>query len=164
MKTKKPQVKAKKPTLAVIDNSVPQSVLARIPANEADRFIFLQSKLARYTNKSVYSKALGVKVTILPESIGETCFWAKKSRTSTIMALNMGNVIRNAAVLETDKKPKKGKQTKDFHFKKVHILWVKVRRYGVAKLTVGKLKKGDIIEYCVTDFYAKTNLKKKKGG
>ncbi len=153
----------KKPTLPSIDNSIAQSTLAAIPATENERREFLERRLARYANKVVECKALNANVTIIPRSIMETCHWACRSRTSAIMALNILHVIRNAAIQEKDLAPKSGNQTKKFHFIKIHILWVKIRYYGVAKLTVGEKRSGNVIEYCVTDFYALANEKKKAG-
>lgn len=152
----------KKPTLPSIDNSIAQSVIATIPMTSSERLIFLKRRLARYEDKNVYCGAFGKDVTIIDRSIGETCKWACKSRTSTIMALNILHVIRNAEILVKDQDPKEGNQIKYFHFVKMHILWVKIRYYGVAKLTVGEWRNGNIGEYCITDFSIKKLACKKK--
>ena len=151
----------KKPTLPSIDNSIAQSTLAAIPTSVPERREFLERRLARYEDKVVRCKAWGKDIKIIDLSIGETCKWACMSRTSAIMALNILHVIRNAVAIDENLDPKTGKQTKKFHFVKMHILWVKIRHYGVAKLTVGEWRNGNIGEYCLTDFYAKVNEKKK---
>lgn len=153
----------KKPTLPSIDNSIAQSTLAAIPTSVPERREFLERRLARYEDKVVRCKAWGKDIKIIDLSIGETCKWACMSRTSAIMALNILHVIRNAVAIDENLDPKTGKQTKKFHFVKMHILWVKIRNYGIAKLTVGEWRNGNIGEYCLTDFYAKINEKKKAG-
>lgn len=135
------------PTIA---NSVPASVMENIPRNQRRRSELIVSRLERFKDKRVFCKSLKDYVYISGNSIGETAHWACKSTISTIFALNMQGIIRNAVVVEEHKKPESRKQTRTFHFVEIIILYCYVNGFGTAKLTVGKRKKGKIFEYCVT--------------
>ena len=135
------------PTIA---NSIPASIMENIPRNQRKRHDLIVSRLERFRNKRVFSKQLKDYVYISGDSIGETAHWASKSVVSTIIALNMQGVIKNAVVVEEHKKPESRKQTRTFHFVEIIILYCYVNGFGTAKLTVGKRRKGKLMEYCIT--------------
>ena len=59
-------------------------------------------------------------------------------------------IVKSADLMGT-KAPKGGKQTKEFFFKKIHVLEVHVKYYGTARLTVGERSAGNFVEYCITN-------------
>lgn len=104
---------------------------------------------AHFLGKSFNCPVLGRDVKVSADSIKETANHASKSTLSTIAAINLPAVIREAEWAYASQ-PKAGVQTKRFHATKVHVLFTQMSDQDVAKLTL--VEKGDkyFVEYCVT--------------
>lgn len=140
-----------------IECSLPKGTLKAIPATTKERKRFLQSRFAAFVGKDFPCPALGGRVKVIKKSVNETAFHASKSRRSTICALMLPAIVKSVDLVET-KTPKGGRQTKEFFFKKLHVLEVHVKYYGTARLTVGERSAGNFVEYCITNIkIAKSN-------
>ena len=116
-----------------------KETLRRIPERRRDRRIMLQKWLS----------ALGGRVKVIKKSVSETANHACLDRRSTICAMMLPDIIKNAHLVKTDN-PKTGRQTKEFFFRKLHVLEVHIDYYGDARLTVGERAAGNFVEYCIT--------------
>ena len=85
------------------------------------------------------------------KSVKETANWAAETPNGEKMAMQLPKVIKKAIVYELNLKPKENKQQSKFHFVKLATLISDMGRLGIAKLTVGYRKSGDVIEYCITE-------------
>jgi hypothetical protein len=135
---------------ASIECTLSKATLKAIPATTSERKRFLQGRIGAFVGKDFPCPALGGKVKVIKKSVGETAFHACKSRRSTICALMLPAIIKNAELAGTTA-PKGGRQTKEFFFKKIHNLEVRVKYYGTARLTVGERSAGNFVEYCITN-------------
>ncbi|MBR6250286.1 MAG: hypothetical protein IKR17_03695 [Bacteroidales bacterium] len=103
---------------------------------------------AQYLGKKYYCPALSCDVSVNQRGIHETAVHAAKSVESTIVALNLHEVIENAQFIRFDK-PKKGVQTKRFRAAQTLILRTYFNKL-TAFLTIVETKNGARIEYCAT--------------
>lgn len=126
-----------------------KETLKAIPSTIAGRKRFLHGRIMAFVGREFPCPALGGNVKVIKKSANETAFHASKSRRSTICALMLPAVIKNAALKGTSV-PKNGRQTKEFFFKKIHTLEVHIDYYGDARLTVGERAAGNFVEYCIT--------------
>ena len=133
-----------------IECTLSKATLKAIPATTKERRIFLQSRFAAFVGKDFPCPALGGSVKVIKKSVGETAHHACISRRSTICALMLPAIVKSAELVGT-KAPKGGRQTKEFFFKKLHVLEVHVKYYGTARLTVGERAAGNFVEYCITN-------------
>ena len=154
------------PQIKVIDNKVPYNEIRRIPKTRKARQKYIKTKLSVLNHKYRSCPALNGLVYFYYKydpikkredgSIVETAYWASKSHKSAVCALNLSAIISNATLIQSvNPKPAPGNQTSTFHFTKVHILYTKVRYYGVAKLTIGEQKTGNLVHYCVSSIKIK---------
>ena len=122
--------------------------------NKADmlaRKTMLVNELQKFNNQQYYCPALNKKVWVDIHSIDETAHNASKNFYSTIIALQLPNVIANAKWLVNKNNPRSNTQINTFHFKKIFILYSDMGNYGIAKLVIGKNKKGGYVEYSITE-------------
>ena len=82
-------------------------------------------------------------------SYHETIINAAISKSSTISALNVLRLIRNAGFVEMDL-PQSNKQKKTFQFIFVFILKSHLLGYGDVKIIVGAQERGNFLHYSVT--------------
>lgn len=126
-----------------------KETLRRIPERRRDRRVMLQKWLSTFVGKDYPCPVLGGRVKVIKKSVSETANHACLDRRSTICAMMLPDVIKNARLVKTDT-PKTGRQTKEFFFKKLHVLEVHINYYGDARLTVGERAAGNFVEYCIT--------------
>jgi alpha-galactosidase len=121
-----------------------------VPNTIAERKIFLKKKLQKFRGKKYKCPALSnADVYVNANSIRETIEHASKSKKSSICALYMDKVIKEASLIKTSK-PKSGTQTKKFKFIEMMIMEAEIEKLGKSKLTVGMKRSKDYIQYCIT--------------
>lgn len=122
----------------------------KVPNTTVERRAFLKSRMQKFKGKKYKCPALSnADVFVTANSIRETVAHASKSRKSTICALYLDKIIKEADFLKSVS-PKKGTQTKRFQFKELLILETEIKELGKAKLTIGINKNERKIQYCVT--------------
>lgn len=126
-----------------------------IPSTVEGRRLLIEKELAKYSNTKHYCPAIGSYVKVLARSIAETATWGSTSVVGTKLCLEIGYVIHNAIVLETNVRPHSNKQIKKFKFVEMALLTCDVPGIGTAKLTIGYRKNGTAIEYCITEYSKK---------
>ena len=126
----------------------------KVPDTKQERRRFIKEHLSQYQDKSFYCRALDCNVKVTDKSIEETAFQAAISKQATKLAIQLPQVIRNASILEIHLPPKIGRQTKRMKFIEIANLLANIPRIGMAKLTVGYIKKGECIEYAITEYAA----------
>lgn len=130
-------------------NTVKKEILSEIPDTVQGRRLFLNKEMKPYIGKSVHCPALGVDVEFTRASYHETIRNAAISKNSTIAALNVLRLIKNATFVEMDL-PQSNKQKKTFQFIFVFILNSHLLGYGDVKIIVGAQERGDFLHYSVT--------------
>ena len=130
-------------------NTVNREILAEIPETVQERRIFLNKQIKHYIGESVHCPSLGVDVEFTRASYHETIRNAAISKSSTIAALNVLRLIRNAGFVEMDL-PQSNKQKKTFQFIFVFILKSHLLGYGDVKIIVGAQERGNFLHYSVT--------------
>jgi hypothetical protein len=140
--------------IPTIKNNVSKSILAEIPDGNKEkdkkkRKDILKRELLPLNNMFVPNCSLLAKVKIEWKGIKETLHHASQNKKSTIAALNIENVIKNAVFIRMDK-PKAGQQTKKFKFDIMFILGANIAEIGNVKLTVGYGTKKGFLYYCIT--------------
>lgn len=122
----------------------------KVPDTIAERRDFLKNKLQKFRGKKYKCPALSnADVFVTANSIKETVAHASKSKKSTICALHLDKIVKNASFIRSVK-PKSGTQTKKFKFIQLMILETEIERLGKTKLTVGVQKEGRLVQYCIT--------------
>lgn len=116
-----------------------------------ERRMRLKIGLKKYQGKSYWCPALNSLVLVNSKSVKETANWAAKTPNGEKMAMRLPEVIRKAIVFELYLEPKENKQKNKFHFITLATLISDMGKLGIAKLTVGYRKNGDVIEYCITE-------------
>lgn len=99
--------------------------------------------------RSVNCPALGVMVEFTRASYNETIRNAAISKSSTIAALNILRLIKNASYFNMDI-PQSNKQKKTFQFIFIFILKSYLIGYGDVKILVGVQEIGRFLHYSVT--------------
>ena len=130
-------------------NTVKKETIAKIPETVQDRRLFLNKHMLKYIDKKTKCPALGVIVEFTRASYNETIRNAALSKSSTIAALNVLRLIKNATYIGMDI-PQSNKQKKTFQFIFVYILKSYLIGYGDVKLLVGVQERGKILHYSVT--------------
>ena len=130
-------------------NTVKKEILSEIPDTVQERRIFLNKQIKHFIGESVHCPALGVNVEFTRASYHETIRNAAINKNSTIAALNVMRLIRNASFVTMDL-PKSNKQKKTFQFIFVFILKSYLIGYGDVKILVGAQERGDFLHYSVT--------------
>lgn len=138
-----------------IDNRISRKTLSTIPTTRHKRRIFLEDTLSSLVDIPIPCPALNGTVRLIPKSAGETACWASLSRKSTVCALNVIPIIKNATLVTGPIDPKNNRQIKEFKFKHKYILYTHVKYYGIARLVIGERGKGNFIQYCVTSLSIK---------
>lgn len=122
----------------------------KIPETIAERRAFLKSKLQKFKGKKYKCPALSnADVFVNSDSIRETVAHASRTKKSTLCALYLDKIIKEASFVKTTT-PKIGTQTTKFKFIELMILEVEVENLGNVKLTVGVRRNNKHIQYCVT--------------
>ena len=130
-------------------NTVKKEILSKIPETVQERRLFLNKEMLKYIGKTVNCPALGVTVEFTRASYNETIRNASINKSSTIAALNIMRLIKNASYVSMDI-PKSNKQKKAFQFIFVFILKSNLIRYGNVKILVGVQEIGRFLHYSVT--------------
>ena len=91
----------------------------------------------------------GKKVRIVAKSVLETATHASKNFESTILAINLPQIIEKASFAYSSV-PKCGTQTKKFHARRVIVLLAETEFGPLAKLTIVEKGNQFYLEYCVT--------------
>ncbi|MBQ8761350.1 MAG: hypothetical protein IJZ06_08025 [Bacteroidales bacterium] len=124
--------------------------ISDIPEKKKERAKFLQKELKRYQGKQLYCPALRSHVEITAKSISETKHHASAHINSTIAALNLRIIIKNAHFLKTTSVKGNSMQSKKMDLKDMITLICPLKKYGFAKLTVGKRYNNELVQYCIT--------------
>ena len=122
-----------------------------IPKTIKDRQASLEQELLKFNNQRYYCPALNKYVWVNISSIKETAYNAAYSYYSTLIALQLPDVIRNAKWLVDKNNPISNTQINTFHYKKVFVLYSDMGKLGIAKLIVGRNYKGRYVEYSITE-------------
>lgn len=130
-------------------NTVKKEILSEIPETVQERRIFLNKQMKQFIGKAIYCPALGVNVEFTRASYHETIRNAAINKSSTIAALNVLRLIRNACYIRMDI-PQSNKQKKTFQFIFVFILTSHLIGYGIVKILVGAQERGNFLHYSVT--------------
>ena len=130
-------------------NTVKKEILSEIPETVQGRRLFLNKEMKPIIGKSVHCPALGVTVEFTRASYNETIRNAATSKSSTIAALNILRLIKNAFFVNMDI-PQSNKQKKTFQFIFVFILKSYLIGYGDVKILVGVQEIGRFLHYSVT--------------
>ena len=130
-------------------NTVKKEIISKIPETIQERRLFLNKAMFKYIGKTINCPALGVTVEFTRASYHETIRNAAISKNSTIAAMNVLRLIKNACFMEMDL-PQSNKQKKTFQFVFVFILKSHLIGYGDVKILVGAQEKGKFLHYSVT--------------
>lgn len=130
-------------------NTVKKEILSKIPETVQGRRLFLNKEMLKYIGRSVNCPALGVMVEFTRASYNETIRNAAISKSSTIAALNILRLIKNASYFNMDI-PQSNKQKKTFQFIFIFILKSYLIGYGDVKILVGVQEIGRFLHYSVT--------------
>lgn len=130
-------------------NTISKEILATIPDTVQERRLFLNKEMKQFIGKSVLCPALGVMVEFTRASYNETIRNAAISRSSTIAALNVLRLIKNARFIKMDI-PRSNKQRQTFQFIFVFVLNSYLIGYGDVKILVGAQERGKFLHYSVT--------------
>ena len=130
-------------------NTVKKEILSEIPETVQGRRLFLNKEMLKFIGKTVNCPALGVTVEFTRASYNETIRNAAISKSSTIAALNILRLIKNASYVSMDI-PQSNKQKKTFQFIFVFILKSHLIGYGDVKILVGVQEIGRFLHYSVT--------------
>lgn len=130
-------------------NTVKKEILSEIPETVQERRLFLNKEMLKYIGRTISCPALGVTVEFTRASYNETIRNAAISESSTIAALNILRLIKNASFVSMDV-PKSNKQKKTFQFIFVFILKSYLLGYGDVKIIVGVQEIGRFLHYSVT--------------
>lgn len=123
--------------------------ISDIPEKKKERRRLLKKELKIYLGEKLYCPALKAHVLVDGNSVDETKFWASKSINSTVAALNLKLILKNARLLKTEPaKDNKRQREMDIEWQK--ILFCPLKSFGIAKITVGKTHKQGMIHYCIT--------------
>ena len=123
--------------------------LNTIPNTVQERREFLKEKLSVYNNKFIYCKALNAKIEITTNSIKETAHNACVSKESTLAALHIKKILKEAKLIGIDK-PQSNVQIKKFKFVNVYILEEYFLPIGIVKAIVGIRINNNYLEYSIT--------------
>ena len=130
-------------------NTVSKEILVTIPDTVQERRLFLNKEMKQFIGKSVLCPALGVTVEFTRASYNETIRNAAISKNSTIAALNVLRLIKNARFVKMDI-PISNKQRQTFQFIFVFIPNSHLIGYGDVKILVGAQERGKFLHYSVT--------------
>lgn len=130
-------------------NTVKKEILSEIPETVQGRRLFLNKEMLKYIGSTINCPALGVTVEFTRASYNETIRNAAISKSSTIAALNILRLIKNASYVSMDI-PQSNKQKKTFQFIFVFILKSYLIGYGDVKILVGVQEIGRFLHYSVT--------------
>lgn len=84
--------------------------------------------------KPIYCTALKSNVSVIKKGVEETVRYASISQSSTMFALNLTDILREA-VYVCELEPHNQNQAP---FKSMHLLICPVKRYGYAKIVIGE--------------------------
>lgn len=141
-------------------NKLPQHIIDKIPKGKSknDKNIrkkYIVEYLSKYIGKSLRNEHLKNNLKFTKYSLDEICWWASQSYESTLVALNLKELIENAKCLSFAP-PKQGNQSKKFGAWVTIILYSKFEN-KVIKITIcDSIKKNtengkyDFIIYCIT--------------
>ena len=130
-------------------NTIKKEIISEIPETVQERRIFLNKQLMKYIDTTIHCPALGVAVEFTRASYNETIRNAAINKNSTIAAMNVLRLIKNAHYIGMDI-PKSNKQKKTFQFIFVFILKSYLIGYGDVKILVGVQERGKFLHYSVT--------------
>lgn len=123
--------------------------ISDIPETINERRKFLLERLNRYKGKKIFCPALNDNVYVTKASIDEMVHRAGRYTNATIVALNLKTIIKNASYLKRNV-AKDNRRQKELRLKEMITLICPIKKYGLAKLTIGKRYSGRLIQYCVT--------------
>lgn len=120
-----------------------------IGMTQEQRSVLLRNYLKRYSKHDFRCPAFGY-VRVTSSGISETAHHASKRVASTILALNLKNIIENAYSIFCAYTPKDNRRQSKMKFTKIYELHVDLADVGTAKLMIGKNGKGYFVHYCCT--------------
>ncbi len=143
---KKTILKKKPVRLPSVINGVKVS---EIPAKTKLRLKLLKKELKVYQGEKLYCPSLRTHVLITGNSVAETSYHASHSVNSTVAALSLKQILKNARFLKATAAKDNGRQ-KSMDIKQQKILFCPLKDFGIAKITVGEMSKGGLVHYCIT--------------
>lgn len=146
--------------MIVLRNMLSARLLSEIPSGKSNsaktkRRELIIRELDCLKNKSVRNPSFPISIKITSRSIGEIAHHASGSYESTIAALHLKHVLKNATVLYVDL-PKNNNQEDNFSAWITIILHCEIECVGEVKMTVvDSLERGwrghlGLIAYCLT--------------
>lgn len=123
--------------------------VSEIPEKTKKRLKLLKKELKIYQGKMLYCPALKSHVWITGNSVAETSFHASHSINSTVAALNLKLILKNARFLKNAPAKDNGRQ-RSMDIKLQKILFCPLKDFGIAKITVGEMNKEGLVHYCIT--------------
>lgn len=135
--------------IPTIENCVSNFDALFIPPNRDERKKHIIKNLSRYKDATFRNLSTGYEIKVINKGIVETGQHASINKESTVVALNMKNLIINSVVFRDGIAPKPN-QTKNFKFVEMIEFRCKIKGVGLAKLMVGKRTSGKYFEYCIT--------------
>lgn len=123
--------------------------ISDIPEKKKERLKLLKRELKIYMNEKIYCPSLRTHVLITGNSISETKHYARLSIKSTVAALNLKLILKNARLLTTYQAKNNGRQT-SMGIRTMKVLFCPLKDFGIAKITVGEMNKGGTVHYCIT--------------
>ena len=123
--------------------------ISDIPEKTKLRLKILKKELKVYQGEKLYCPSLRAHVLITGNSVAETSYHASHSVNSTVAALNLKQILKNARLLKTTPAKDNGRQ-KSMDIKQQKILFCPLSGFGIAKITVGEMNKGGMVHYCIT--------------
>ena len=100
-----------------------------------------------YSDKRVFNRHLQKDIYVKFLSINETVQKASRNYKWTIAVFRLTEILRHATLIGETKPKPNAKQKK---FTKMLLFTYKNKEIGTVKLTVGVLKNGNNIQYCIT--------------
>jgi hypothetical protein len=132
-----------------VRNIVAKEIIDAIPSSVQLRRIFIKKQLSPLKDCEVFCGSLGVYVKIENKSINEIAENASVSANSTIAALNLLNLVRNAE-FEKFYLPTSNTQVKKFGAVFIISLKANLIGYGNAKVLVAATEYRGALYYSVT--------------
>lgn len=131
---------------------IAKRALLQIPYSENGVRDFITEKLSSYIGKTYYNKHLGVNIIVTSDSVDETAQNCRPNRQAAKLALHLPYILRNAKIIELHLPVISKKQKVRFGFVDIAKLSCTVPNVGIARVIVGYRKRGDVIEYSITNF------------
>ena len=135
--------------MKLVKNIVAKEIIEAIPSSVQLRRAFIKKQLSPLKDCEVFCGSLGVYVKIENKSIVEIAENASVSMNSTIAALNLLNLVRNAE-FEKFYMPTSNTQTSKFGAVFIISLKAILIEYGIAKILIAATEYRGALYYSVT--------------